>query len=149
MIRSLRILPPSLVLATTLMASSLFSLTAAAETINDHALWNTKSDPSETRWIQIREFSRMGNDDIFHVDVYVRENGDVKELALRLADHIAIEREALLNSIGQPVDMGVPEREAYQNGLMQWMKTPASQRDVCRRPIQRCMQNLVSEADGF
>jgi hypothetical protein len=149
MIRSLRILLPSLVLVTTLMASSLFSLTVAAETINDHALWNIKSDPSETRWIQIREFSRMGDDDIFHVDVYVRENGDVKELALRLADHIAIEREALLNSIGQPVDMGVPEREAYQNGLMEWMKTPASQRDVCRRPIQRCIQNLVSEADGF
>lgn len=121
----------------------------SAETINDHALWNIKSDPSETRWVQIREFSRVGNEEIFHVDVYVRDNCDVKELALRLADHIAIERNALLNSIGQPVEMGVPEIEAYQQGLMKWVRTPASERDICRRPIQRCLQNLVSETDGF
>lgn len=91
----------------------LASSSANSETINDYALWNIKSDPSETRWIQIREFQRVGNEEIFHIDVYSRENGDMQELAMRLADHIAIERDALLNSIGQPVDTGVPERLAY------------------------------------
>ena len=38
-----------------------------AETINDYALWNIKSDPRETRWIQIREFQRMEGEEIFHI----------------------------------------------------------------------------------
>jgi len=129
--------------------SALISCAANAQTINDYALWNIKSDPGETRWIQIREFQRNGGEDIFHVDVYVRENGDMKELAMRLADHIAIEREALLNSIGQPVETGVPEREAYDRALMLWMRTPAAQRDVCRRPIQLCIQSAVADDYGY
>lgn len=116
-----------------------------AETINDYALWNIKSDPSETRWIQIREFQRMEGEEIFHIDVYSRENGDMQELAMRLADHIAIEREALLNSIGQPVDTGVPERVAYDKAVTRWMKTPAAQREICRRPVQRCLDPVFSE----
>ena len=118
---------------------------AGAETINDYALWNIKSDPSETRWIQIREFQRMEGEEIFHIDVYSRENGDMQELAMRLADHIAIEREALLNSIGQPVDTGVPERVAYDKAVTRWMKTPAAQREICRRPVQRCLDPVFSE----
>ncbi|KZZ05719.1 MULTISPECIES: DUF5086 family protein [Thalassolituus] len=116
-----------------------------AETINDYALWNIKSDPRETRWIQIREFQRMEGEEIFHIDVYSRENGDMQELAMRLADHIAIEREALLNSIGQPVDTGVPERVAYDKAVTRWMKTPAAQREICRRPVQRCLDPVFSE----
>ena len=116
-----------------------------AETINDYALWNIKSDPRETRWIQIREFQRMEGEEIFHIDVYSRENGDMQELAMRLADHIAIEREALLNSIGQPVDTGVPERVAYDKAVTRWMKTPAAQREICRRPVQRCLDPVLSE----
>ena len=115
-----------------------------AETINDYALWNIKSDPSETRWIQIREFQRMEGEEIFHIDVYSRENGDMQELAMRLADHIAIEREALLNSIGQPVDTGVPERVAYDKAVTRWMKTPAAQREICRRPVQRCLDPVFA-----
>lgn len=115
-----------------------------AETINDYALWNIKSDPSETRWIQIREFQRMEGEEIFHIDVYSRENGDMQELAMRLADHIAIEREALLNSIGQPVDTGVPERIAYDKAVTRWMKTPAAQREICRRPVQRCLDPVFA-----
>ncbi len=116
-----------------------------AETINDYALWNIKSDPRETRWIQIREFQRMEGEEIFHIDVYSRENGDMQELVMRLADHIAIEREALLNSIGQPVDTGVPERVAYDKAVTRWMKTPAAQREICRRPVQRCLDPVFSE----
>ena len=115
-----------------------------AETINDYALWNIKSDPSETRWIQIREFQRMEGEEVFHIDVYSRENGDMQELAMRLADHIAIEREALLNSIGQPVDTGVPERVAYDKAVTRWMKTPAAQREICRRPVQRCLDPVFA-----
>lgn len=116
-----------------------------AETINDYALWNIKSDPSETRWIQIREFQRYRGEEIFHIDVYSRENGDMQELAMRLADHIAIEKEALLNSIGQPVETGVPDRIAYDQAVMSWMKTPAAQREVCRRPVQRCLDPLFAD----
>ncbi|MBN58649.1 DUF5086 family protein [Thalassolituus sp. UBA3500] len=123
----------------------LASSSANSETINDYALWNIKSDPSETRWIQIREFQRVGNEEIFHIDVYSRENGDMQELAMRLADHIAIERDALLNSIGQPVDTGVPERLAYDKAVTRWMKTPAGQREVCRRPVQRCLDPVFAE----
>ncbi len=122
----------------------LLSVGVSSETINDYALWNIKSDPSETRWIQIREFQRMEGEEIFHIDVYSRENGDMKELAMRLADHIAIEREALLNSIGQPVDTGVPERVAYDKAVTRWMKTPADQREICRRPVQRCLDPVFA-----
>lgn len=125
--------------------STITGMAAQAETINDYALWNIKSDPSETRWIQIREFQRVGNEEIFHIDVYSRENGDMQELAMRLADHIAIERDALLNSIGQPVDTGVPERLAYDKAVTRWMKTPAGQREVCRRPVQRCLDPVFAE----
>ncbi len=129
----------------TLSSLCFISLSSQSETINDYALWNIKSDPSETRWIQIREFQRVGNEEIFHIDVYSRENGDMQELAMRLADHIAIERDALLNSIGQPVDTGVPERLAYDKAVTRWMKTPAGQREVCRRPVQRCLDPVFAE----
>jgi len=119
-----------------------------AETINDYALWNIKSEPGEVRWVQIREFQKLNGEEIFHVDVYQRENGDMRELAMRLADHIAIEREALLDSIGQPVDTGVPERMAYDSALRQWARTPSQERDICRRPIQRCLPELLSDG-GF
>jgi len=129
----------------TLSSLCFISPFSQSETINDYALWNIKSDPSETRWIQIREFQRMGDEEIFHIDVYSRENGDMHELAMRLADHIAIEREALLNSIGQPVDTGVPERAAYDQAVTQWMRTPAARREVCRRPVQRCLDPVFAE----
>ena len=123
---------------------------ALAQTVNDHALWNIRSEAGETRWLQIREVSRYGAEQIFHIDVYRRDNGDLEELAVRLVDHMAIEKEALLNSIGQAIEVGVPERGAYENALIRWVRQRPSERFICRSPIQRCMQNpQISATNDF
>ena len=120
---------------------ALISMSGNAQTINDHALWNIRSDAGETRWVQIREFARQGKDQIYHLDVYRRENGDLEEFYERLVDHMAIEKEALLNSIGQAIEIGVPDRQAYERALTEWARQAPTERFVCRSPIQRCMQN--------
>lgn len=119
-------------------------INVAAQTINDHALWNIRSDAGETRWIQIREYGVIDGEQIFHIDVYRRENGDVEEFYDRLIDHMAIEKEALLNSIGQAIDMGVPERGAYDKAVAEWARERPENRYICRSPIQRCMQSRVA-----
>ena len=101
---------------------ALISMSGNAQTINDHALWNIRSDAGETRWVQIREFARQGKDQIYHIDVYRRENGDLEEFYERLVDHMAIEKEALLNSIGQAIEIGVPDRQAYERALTEWAR---------------------------
>lgn len=136
-------------LAFIVLAAALFlPRVVAGQDLASHSsgIWSIAEIPGMSRWIVIHDAETSKTTGLYHIEVIGRRNGDPAWQIIHLVPHMAITREALLESILEPLRSGAVYPEIFDDAFAHWRaQNDGAGGSVCTSTVLECMAEWSEE----
>ena len=92
----------------------------------------------QQRWLVIHDVADTPATGVYHIEVLGKAAAMPPWQVIHLAAHMAITKEALLRSVGKPLERGAVYPETFDNALTQW-RASGSAGVVCTTSVTKCL----------
>lgn len=118
------------------------NFSAAQPTLQDHALgiWALPDTAKLKRWVIIHNLADAKTSGIYHIEVIGRGIKDPAWKIQHLANHLAINEQALSASVTKPLTTGDVYPESFNTGFSSWQQENNGQGGaVCTTTVLECI----------
>lgn len=139
--------PAMMRLAFIALAAALFlPRVVAGQDLASHGIWSIAEIPGMSRWIVIHDAETSKTTGLYHIEVIGRRDGDPAWRIIHLVPHMAITREALLESILEPLHSGAVYPEVFDDAYTAWQaRNDGAGGSVCSSTVLECMAERSEE----
>jgi hypothetical protein len=129
-----------LLLANGAIPAKPLSITDVAQHIS--GIWAIDSAEHLQRWIVIHNPNATDNKAILHIEVLGKAPKAAAWTVKRLAPHMAVTWDVILQSVRKPLNQGLVYPEQYENARSRWEKeSKEGHAKLCTTTLDRCLNN--------